>query len=68
MAAVFETGGLASELAVEASSIGFHCLFDVSDGVDCAGFRLCPFLHRVWLDVSTKLGQFHSFFTQVPLL
>ena len=54
MAAVFETGGLASKLVVEAGVVGFDSLPNEWDDVDGAGFRLCLFLHNVSLEVSTK--------------
>ena len=54
MAAVFESGGLASKLVVEAGVIGFDCLPNDWDDVDGTGFRLCLFLRNVSLEVSTK--------------
>ena len=54
MTAVFETGGLASKLVVEAGVVGFDCLPNDWDDVDGAGFRLCLFLRNVSLEVSTK--------------
>ena len=54
MAAVFETGGMASKLVVEAGVVGFDCLPNAWDDVDGAGFRLCLFLRNVSLEVSTK--------------